>query len=246
MNISLKRIFTLSKLKLNTLYLNQMVTVSLLFPIIIASAGFLVYKKFLGGITPANTNMLMINASLVNVIYLGIFVPAVLMAEEKEKNTLRVLMVSSISIFEYFIGTLIPNILVMTAIQLFLIPTLEISVTGKQLMVFGFVSLITILISSVIGMYFGLLLKDQMSATLAPLPIIFLLWMIPLFSGVNDTMRFISDLFYSFLLPKLCTSLVYGKTSGITVMNWIVFFGELLVVVMVFGVLYKKNGHEND
>ena len=48
-------------------------------------------------------------------IAMALYVTSLLLAEEKEKNTLRVLMTSSVRGIEYFLGTVIPVILFGTA-----------------------------------------------------------------------------------------------------------------------------------
>ena len=54
---------------------------------------------------------------LMNVCMTGIYLVAATLAEEKEKNTLRTLMTSSVNGLEFFLGSLIPILLLMMIVN---------------------------------------------------------------------------------------------------------------------------------
>ncbi|MCB6623629.1 hypothetical protein LI126_15045, partial [Mediterraneibacter sp. 210702-DFI.5.30] len=57
-----------------------------------------------------------------NVTMTGIMAASMPLAEEKEKQTLRVLLSSSVNKVEFLIGSLAPVLVIMTAINFILIP----------------------------------------------------------------------------------------------------------------------------
>lgn len=188
----------------------------------------------------------MIIAAVLNVVYVAYVTPATLLAEEKEKHTLRVLMVSSISGLEFFMGNLLPIVLVSSLVEAIIVPILGISFTMEQFSMYMLVSMTGIVSSGVLGMCFGILSKNQMSATLITLLLTMVLMFIPMFQNLSPTMMVISDNLYAGVLMKAFPKLVANEPFRLDIQNWAVLIGELLLTVCWFLWLYSRNGFDKD
>ena len=106
----------------------------------------------------------------------GIYCPCLLLAEEKEKNTLRVLMTSSVNGLEFFLGSILPVFIVTAIINFLLMPISGYMISGNDLAVFALVSILSSLTSCIIGMLLGIFAKNQVSAgtIITPVVLIFI------------------------------------------------------------------------
>ncbi len=104
------------------------------------SIGFTLLMKYLyssmstGASSPEYLNAYVLSMGLVmNLGMCGIYCPSLLLAEEKEKNTLRVLMTSSVNGLEFFIGSILPVFVITVLINFLLIPISGFAMDGGQL-----------------------------------------------------------------------------------------------------------------
>lgn len=246
-SLSMKRIWVLSEAKFKSFYYNKLIGSYLVFPLAIALVMQFLNEKLNNRPLSLEELTMCINiAAVLNVSYVAYVTPATLLAEEKEKNTLRVLMVSSISGLEFFLGNLLPIVLVSSLVQAAMIPLLSISFSAGQFTVYMFVSLIGIVSSAVLGMCFGILSKNQMSATLITMPLTMLLMFIPMLRNLSPTMATISDNLYTGVLMKAIPKLVANEPFNLSIQNWAVLIGELFLSICWFLWLYSRNGFDKD
>lgn len=246
-SVSVKRIWVLAEAKLKSFYNNKLISSYLIFPVIIALVMQFFNEKINNRpLTIGELTMCINIAAGLNVAYVANVMPATLLAEEKEKNTLRVLMVSSISGLEFFLGNLLPSVLVSSLVQAIIVLMLGISFTVEQFAMYMIVSIIGIVSSSVLGMCFGILSKNQMSANLITMPLAMLLMFIPMLQNLSSTMMVISDNLYTGVLIKAIPKLVANEPFRLSIQNWAVLIGEFLLAVCWFLWLYSRNGLDRD
>lgn len=246
-SVSMKRVWVLSEAKLKSFYYNKLIGSYLLFPLGIALVMQFLNERINNKPLSLEELTMCINiAAVLNVAYVAYVTPATLLAEEKEKNTLRVLMVSSISGVEFFLGNLLPIVFVSSLVQVSIVPLLGIQFSVGQFTMYMVISLIGIVSSTVLGMCFGILSTNQMSATLITMPLTMLLMFIPMLRNLSPTMKTISDNLYTGVLMKAVPKLVANEPFSLSIQNWAVLIGELLLSIGWFLWLYSRNGFDKD
>lgn len=199
-----------------------------------------------GELSPMLISLLLNMGISINICCDGFMMVGTAIAEEKEKHTLRVLMTSSVSGMQYFIGSIFfPFIL--TIITNFII--LEISgLSMQQVSVPAFlaVSAIASLISCVIGMIVGICAKNQMNASMIASPLIMVFMLIPMLGGLSDGLHKLSGFLFTGIVAEMAAGFANGTGYDITPMDIAVLSGELIISVLIFLMLYKGNGYERD
>ena len=182
-------------------------------------------------------------ASLFAVMYVGM-APLVSMAsflsEEKEKNTLRVLLMSNVRPAEYLLGI---------GSYLWTLCMIGASVIGigggyrgKALLSFLLIMGFGILISIVVGAAVGSLSKNQMMATSISVPVMMILSFLPMISMFNETVAKIARFAYPEQLRILISQLDHIKVSSEMVVVLIV---NTVLALSIFVFAYRKCGLES-
>jgi len=177
------------------------------------------------------------------VVMIGMYVPSMLIAEEKEKKTLEVLLLSPAGAEEVLIGkgllTYI-SILVVTVL-LALIVGLE----GQSLLIIFISTALIAIFSIFIGMMVGLLSPNQRSTGTIGLPIYMLLLLVPQLATMSGegVMSFLAALLpttYYFHIQEraMAQSLLFGDI--VLELSVIVISIFLSFLALVF--LYRKKG----
>ncbi|WP_426348668.1 ABC transporter permease [Alloiococcus sp. CFN-8] len=160
---------------------------------------------------------------------------AAIISEEKEKNTLPMLMMSNVKASEYLIGV---------GSYLYLICSIGTCIFGVVggykdadfARFFGIMS-VGILIAIAIGAVIGLLCKNQMAETSISVPVMIIFSFLPMISMFNETIGKVSRFTYSQQINNLISS-IRGEAVGI---ESIIILGiNLVVVVGLFGVAYRR------
>lgn len=180
---------------------------------------------------------------LMNILMEGVYCTAAALAEEKEKNTLRTLMTSSVNGLEFFLGSLIPVVLMSTVVNVLCTFIAGFDLGLSQWIPFLAITVACSAISAVIGMIFGIFAKTQVSASTITTPVLIIFMMIPMFSGFSETLENISELLFTGIIfnaiANIDNALPVTDIKGV-----IVLAAEFLVSVAVFLALYRKNGFE--
>lgn len=162
-----------------------------------------------------------------------------IIAEEKEKNTLRVLLMSNVKPIEYLLGV---GIYVWS---ICLLGSIVIAWAGgyKGIEVVRFVVImaIGILVSLLMGAAIGVASKNQMTATSVMMPVMMIFSFIPMLSMFNDTIKKVGRLAYTQQINNLLGSVHKLQIQTETV---VVIGITILVTTVLFTVVYKKNGIE--
>ncbi len=164
---------------------------------------------------------------------------AAIISEEKEKNTLRALLMSNVKPWEYMIGV---------GLYIWCICMVGAGVigyagghTGEIFMKFMVIMGIGILVSMLMGAAIGTWSKTQMKATSVTVPVMMIFSFLPMLSMFHDGIAKVAKFTYSQqihnLISQLQTVEVAFEQVGVIGVN-------MLAAVVVFVIAYKKCGLE--
>ena len=162
-----------------------------------------------------------------------------IISEEKEKNTLRTLMMSNVKPLEYLCG--IGGyvwLMCMAGTAVFAVCG---GFTGVSLVKFVAVMAAGVILSELIGGIIGIFSKNQMSATSVTVPVMMIFSFLPMLSMFNDKIEKVANLTYtqhlSVLINELGTASIEAKNLLIPALN-------LLIAAVLFVAVFKKRGME--
>lgn len=162
---------------------------------------------------------------------------AAVIAEEKEKNTLRVLMMSGVKPWEYLLamGSYIWLFCMAGALVLGIAGGHK----GRELIIFLSVMAIGILASLLIGAAIGTASRNQMMATSVMVPVMLVFSFLPMLAEFNDTISKVARAAYSRQI-----GLLIGNVGDFCMNfeNVFVISVNMLAALLFFGWAYKKSG----
>lgn len=157
-----------------------------------------------------------------------------IISEEKEKNTLRVLMMSNVKPFQYLIGS---GLYIFIICMLGTVAFAECGeYQGEALVMFVLIMALGILLSILIGAIIGISCKTQMSATSITVPVMMFFSFLPMLSMFNETIAKIAKVTYSQQMSLLMN---YTDVSQIELSNIIVLGVNMTIAVILFAVIYN-------
>ncbi|QIK69606.1 ABC transporter permease [Erysipelothrix sp. HDW6C] len=250
MRLSLRKTSALFRFKINSILKNSTIMVA---PIM--AIGFVFMMKFIMGqatsgevLTQDQINHLSMNALtyglLANVVMTGIMASSLPLAEEKEKHTLRVLMTSSVNGADFFMGSLLPCLLIMIVVNIVIVPFS--GLIGINWILYLIVTTIASIVSLLMGAMVGLMAKDQMSASMLSTPFMLVFMMIPMFGSILPALESISGFTYTGALINVINNSLFTPENGIGIMNIVVMAVWMIVAIGLLLYAYKKNGMDND
>ena len=158
-----------------------------------------------------------------------------IIAEEKEKNTLRVLIMSNVKPHEYLLGIgsyvwfacMLGSIVICTAGGY----NLQISIVFMGIMAIG------ILTSLLIGAIIGIVSKSQMMATSIAVPIMIVFSFVPMLSMFNSRIEQIAKILYSEQISRML-----GQINGLqlSVANVGVIGMNIFAAAAAFVIIFRK------
>lgn len=162
-----------------------------------------------------------------------------IIAEEKEKNTLRVLMMSNVKPWQYIIsvGTYI-FIMCMVGTAVFAVLG---EYNGTELAMFILSMLSGIILSEIIGAVIGIFSRNQMTATSLTIPIMMVLSFVPMLSMFNENIKKFASIIYSQQISDLINGI---GSSEVSANNIIVIAVNFIIGIVLFAMAYKKKGLE--
>lgn len=162
-----------------------------------------------------------------------------LISEEKEKNTLRVLLMSNVRPVEYLIG-IGSYVFVMCLGGTAVFAALG-GYTGAQLAEFLIVMFSGIILSELTGAVIGVISKNQMTAASITVPVIMVFSFLPMIANFNSTVRTAAKVTYSQQISELINGI---GTTSISAESLIVIVLNLTLAVFLFIAAYKRKGLE--
>lgn len=181
-----------------------------------------------------------------NICAEGFIMVGTSIAEEKENHTLRALMTSSITGVQYFIGSILIPFVMLMAVNYIVLFISGISLDIVPWVPFFLVSMVVSLTSCVLGMIVGICAKNQMNANLISYPFLMVFMMVPVFGNLSEGLHKISAFLFTGVMTGMTERLAAGEKYVMSPLDMAVLFGELAVSVLVFLMLYKRNGYEKD
>ena len=163
-------------------------------------------------------------------------VMASIISEEKEKNTLRVLLMHNVKPMEYLlgVGSFILSICMLGALAF----AAEGGYSGMVLLSFLLSMAVGIIISIIIGALIGILCKNQMMATSISVPVMMFFSFLPMMSMFNDGIKKISELTYTGQVFQMI-----GKVEHFTLSfeNVLVLSVNTVMAAILFVYSYKRS-----
>ncbi|MDE5885262.1 MAG: ABC transporter permease [Oscillospiraceae bacterium] len=162
-----------------------------------------------------------------------------IISEEKEKNTLRVLMMSNVKPWQYLVSVG-AYIFIMCMIGVIVFAVLG-EYKNAELITFIFSMLSGILLSELIGAVVGIFSRNQMTATSFTIPIMMTFSFVPMLSIFNQNIKKFAEIIYSQQISELINSI---NTSEISAKSIIIISANFILALVLFTVAYKKKGLE--
>lgn len=162
-----------------------------------------------------------------------------IISEEKEKNTLRALMMSNVKPWQYLvsIGTYV-FIMCMAGTAVFAVLG---EYKGADLAMFLLTMITGILLSEIIGAVIGIFSSNQMAATSLTLPIMMIFSFVPMLSMFNESIKKFAGIIYSQQISDLINGIGVSEVSAGSVLVIAVNF---VIGLVLFAVAYRKRGLE--
>lgn len=232
MEFSIRRVNALFKKEIKDFGKNMNVFVMCFFPIMICA----LYSKILGGNLDHN---LMVNINILtlslgtNLVMVGSYLIAMLIAEEKEKNTLRTLMLSAGKALITLLVTEIINVI------LFFMIGMNIQYLGKYMLL----STLVVLSMIEIGAIIGILSPNQMATGVVSMPALIIFYILPLGAKINKTIGRISELLPNYNMNIMLEKVFKGETIGVeSTYNICIILVWILIGAVLFMYAYNKKG----
>lgn len=177
---------------------------------------------------------------LFSVMYMGmapLVAVASVIAEEKEKNTLRVLTMANVKAWEYLAGIGIYVWTICMAGAGVMATTLSSGDIPFYLgvMAAGFI------ISIAIGACIGIIASNQMAATSLSLPVMLIFSFMPMLAMFNDKIEKIAGIFYTQQIRELIGNMTF---DGIKTETLLVVAVNALLALSLFFAAFKRKGLE--
>lgn len=246
MNISLRKIWAITEVKGKNLFSKNFIIMPLFTVGIILGMRLIFDSMETGNDTAFTVSYLLKFGLIFNISLMGIYVTSAALAEEKEKNTLRTLMTSSVNGLEFFLGSMIPVFLMIMVINIVLIPISGCAFSDIHIGIYLFVTIVSSLTSCIIGMILGIFSKNQVSASTITTPVLMLFTFIPTFSSFVESLKSISQFLFTGVISDMVEAINTHSSFTLTVFQVVILIGEIVISILLFLYIYKKNGFEKD
>ena len=177
---------------------------------------------------------------LFSIMYIGmapLTSVASIISEEKEKNTLRVLLMANMKPLQYLmgIGVYVWSICMMGAV------VMATGLPKQDIFMYLFIMAIGFMISIFVGACIGIFATNQMSATSLVMPVMMVLSFLPMLAMFNEKIEKMAKFFFTQQL-KLCLNdmSIMGHSNE----TYIVLLVNVIIALLVFGLAFKKKGLE--
>lgn len=170
----------------------------------------------------------------------AVFTPIVtiasIVAEEKEKNTLRVLIMSNVKPFEYMlsIGGFVLIFTLLTG-SVFIAVGSYSGITALKLLLYMAIGCIC---SIILGLAIGGFSKNMMSANAIAVPVGMLFAFLPMLASFNQAIENISRFTYGQQISNLIAD---PKHIGFSIVNISVITANFLLLLIAFVIVFRRN-----
>lgn len=243
MKLRMHTLAVLIKKDFRLMFTNKNMLIMILLPI-----GFAVlYQTIFGDVKEAGmpSNFVLTLCELLNLSAIPLTGLAMMVAEEKEKNTLRVLMLSDVSALEYIFSKIISVLVLMELITIviFFITATQLSYLPMFLLVTTVTSISMLLFGAVVG----LLSKDQMSTSTLSTPLMILFLIPPMFQNMNEVIDKIASIVPTTRMMAIINDAMNGMSilSQEHLLDFGIILAWILLGVVTFAMMYRKKGFDN-
>ena len=159
-----------------------------------------------------------------------------IIAEEKEKNTLRVLMMSNVKPCEYLTGVGAYVLICCLAGSAVII--LAGSYTPSERIIFFAVMALGILASLMVGAAIGTLSKNQMAASSLTVPAMMIMSFLPMLSMFNESIAKFGKYLYTVQIQNMIANIghIHLEFSSIAIIA-----GNILAAGILFAIAYRRS-----
>lgn len=232
MVFSIRRVNTLIIKEMKDMLKNINVFGMCLLPLILA----ILYSQMISG--DGRTNILSLFL-IMNSCMIIPMVMAMLIAEEKEKNTMRTLMLSTVSPLEFLTSKAIVTWVTAAITNLGIFLALE--VDTKYILAYLVVAILLSTSMILMGAVVGILSKDLMSSGINGMPIILLFFVIPSLASKNKTLEKITDFLPTYHSELLFSKIMKGDNILLTGrLDFLVLLIWILIAGLSFIVIFKR------
>ncbi|UZW14453.1 ABC transporter permease [Clostridium pasteurianum] len=172
-----------------------------------------------------------------NVLLPSMTIPTQFICEEKEKKTLDVLILSSVSPSEFLVGKLSPIILLSIISNIIIFSIINISST--YIVPFLVITMITTLSFIIIGSIIGFVCNTPSQATMYLMPIITVLFFIPPMSLFSKTVEKFSHILGISQMNIIVQNIISGKGLFYSKISLFVILIWILIPFTIFSYIYK-------
>lgn len=235
MGISLNRVSALFFKELKDFSKNWNVSIMIFLPL-----GFAFIMSKMIGNTAEGSFMVMSMTVGMNLAIVSLFCIAMLIAEEKEKNTLRTLSLSGISPVEFLMGKGIMMFFVATIVNVLI----YFMANGKVEFIVHFLLLTSIvnICMIILGALVGIISPNQMSTGVWGMPAMLVLYIAPSLGKLSKSLGAIAKYTPLENLFALLNKIYLGKISEGAIFEVTVILIWILISVLLFMVVYKRKG----
>lgn len=164
---------------------------------------------------------------------------AAIITEEKERNTLRVLLMSNVRPYEYLLG--IGSYIWFACV----VGAFIICVSGnyrlQEKLIFMVIMMVGIVVSLLLGALIGIWSKTQMMATSITVPVMMFFSFMPMLSMFNTTIAGISKVIYSEQISIILHQIHHLQLQ---IENIFIIVANVFLFAVLFAAVYKKKGFE--
>lgn len=164
---------------------------------------------------------------------------AAIVSEEKEKHTLKVLMMSNVKPSQYLLGVgCYIWLICMAGAAVFCI---EGQYRGREAFIFMGIMAVGVLCSLLIGAAVGTLSSTQMMATSITVPVMMIFSFLPMLSMFNENIAKVAKFIYSEQISILIGQI---KNWEPDIVSMVIIMGNIIIAVLLFTFSYRKCGLE--
>lgn len=160
-------------------------------------------------------------------------------SEEKEKGTLRLLLLSGVNAIEYFLGVFLCLLffLLISTVPYYFLLNLEYK-AGLQLFLISFIG---VSCSSLLGSIIGVVAKSQIVVGTISSSVSMIIGLLPMMSNFSSELKKVSDYLYSQRIYDFIYSFRVN-TVDITLKDLTIFGCNFVAFALLFAIVYRKKG----
>lgn len=234
MNSSIRKCKALFIKDLKEYYRSPAVLVMIIMPIFFC----FVYANLFRNDTNTRFIAFIINFCIdTNVLFPSMTLPVNSICEEKEKKTLDVLMLSSVSPIEFLIGKLLPVTIISVISNIIIFYILKIN--SMYIIPFLIITMTTTLSFIIIGSILGLIFATPSQATIYFMPLVTILFFIPVISVFSKTVEKFSHILGISQMNIIIQNIISGKGLFYSKVGLLITLIWLIVPFIIFSYIYK-------